>query len=197
MNRNVEHFIDYIKSECKAAGIKVDLRKRKYLVLSGNIRCSGYFDSEERKLVVAMNRKDWLAILVHEFGHFTQWMDQCKVWRTSGNSLNDIDDWLGGKEVPNIKRSLSKCSDLELDNEKRSVAMIKAWNLPIDVKLYTQRANAYVAFYSYMYFTRRWCSPKLSPYSTPAIYNQFPTTFNMNHKKLSKKHIEAFAAAGL
>jgi hypothetical protein len=149
------------------------------------------------KLVVATNRVDWLAILTHEFSHFTQWIDQCKEWRTSGTSLNNIDDWLGGKEVANIKRSLNKCSDLELDNEKRSVAIIKAWNLPIDTKLYTQKANAYVAFYSYMYFTRRWCTPKISPYSTPTIYKHFPTTFNMNHKKLSKKYIDVFAAAGL
>jgi hypothetical protein len=197
MNKNVQDFIQYVKSECKANGINVDLRKRKYLVLSGNIKCSGYFDSEEKRLVVAANRADWLPILVHEFAHFTQWMDNCPVWRTSGNSLEAVDSWLGGKEVKNIKRSLGKCRDLELDNEKRSVAIIKAWELPIDVKLYTQKANAYVAFYSYMYFTRRWCTPKLSPYSTPAIYKHFPTTFRMNYEKLGKKYKDAFAAGGL
>ena len=197
MNKNIQDFIQYVKSECKENGIKVELRQRKYLVLSGNIKCSGYFDSEEKKLVVAMKRTDWLSILVHEFGHFTQWMDNCKEWRNSGDSLSEVDAWLGGKEVKNIKKSLGKSRDLELDNEKRSVAIIKAWDLPIDTKTYTQKANAYVAFYNYMYFTRRWCTPKLSPYSNPSIYKQFPTTFKMNYKKLSKKYINAFAAAGL
>ena len=58
MNKNVQQFVDYVKSECKSNGIKVDLRKRKYLVLSGNIRCSGYFDSEAKAIVVATKRED-------------------------------------------------------------------------------------------------------------------------------------------
>ena len=197
MNKNVQDFIQYVKSECKENGIKVELRKRKYLVLSGNIKCSGYFDSEEMKLVVAADRVDWLPILVHEFGHFTQWMDNCKEWRTSGTSLEDIDLWLGGKEVKNIKKSLGKCRDLELDNEKRSVAIIKAWDLPIDVKLYTQKANAYVQFYNWMYFTRRWCTPQNSPYKNPAIYGEMPTTFKMNYEQISPKYKKVFQAAGI
>jgi hypothetical protein len=197
MNKNTQQFVKYVKSECRANGIKVELRKRKYLVLSGNIKCSGYFDSECMKLVVAIDRQDWLPILVHEFGHFTQWMDDCKEWRTSGTSLNDIDEWLGGKEVPNIKKSLGKCRDLELDNEKRSVAIIKAWDLPVDTKTYTQKANAYVQFYNWMYFTRRWCTPENSPYKNPAIYKEMPTTFKMNYKQMSPKYKKVFQAAGI
>lgn len=197
MNKNVRDFVKYVKSECKANGIKVEIRKRRYLVLSGNIKCSGFFDSEEKRIVVATEREDWLSILVHEFAHFTQWMDNCKEWRTSGTSLEDIDLWLGGKEVKNIKRSLGKCRDLELDNEKRSVAIIKAWNLPIDTKLYTQKANAYVQFYNWMYFTRRWCTPKNSPYKNPEIYGQMPTTFKMNYKKMGEKYKKIFQAAGI
>ena len=197
MNKNVQDFLQYVKSECKANGIKIDLRKRKYLVLSGNIKCSGYFDSENKVLVVATKREDWLPILVHEFGHFTQWMDDCKVWRTSGDSLADVDEWLGGKEIKNIKRSLGKSRDLELDNEKRSVAIIKAWDLPINVKTYTQKANAYIQFYNWMFFTRRWCTPQNSPYKNPKIYGEMPTTFRMNYKQMSPKYKKIFQAAGI
>ena len=197
MNKNVQDFLQYVKSECKANDIKIDLRKRKYLVLSGNIKCSGYFDSENKVLVVATKREDWLPILVHEFGHFTQWMDDCKEWRNSGDSLGDVDAWLGGKEIKNIKRSLGKSRDLELDNEKRSVAIIKAWGLPIDVKTYTQKANAYVQFYNWMFFTRRWCTPQNSPYKNPKIYGEMPTTFRMNYKQMSPKYKKIFQAAGI
>jgi len=197
MNKNEKDFIEYVKTECKANGIKVDLRKRKYLVLSGNIKCSGYFDSEGKQLVVAVGREDWLPILVHEFGHFTQWMDNCKEWRDCGTSLDDIDAWLGGEEVKNIKKSLARSRDLELDNEKRSVAIIKAWNLPIDIKVYTQKANAYVQLYNWMYFTRRWCTPKNSPYKNKAIYENMPTTFNMNYKVMGEKYQKIFAASGI
>lgn len=194
---NVEKFKDFVKSECKAHGIKLELRKRSYLVLSGNIKCSGYFDSEESKLVVAVNRKDWLPILVHEYGHLTQWVDRCKEWVDNETGLEGIDEWLNGKEVRNIKDVLSKSRDLELDNEKRSVRIIKKWNLPIDVKLYTQKANAYVCFYNYMYFSRRWCGIHNSPYKNPAIYSHMPTTFRMNYQKLSDKYKNIYEAAGL
>jgi len=197
MNKNAQQFVNHVKSECKTNGIKVELRKRKYLVISGNIKCSGYFDSEEKRLVVATEREDWLPILVHEFGHFTQWMDDCKEWRTSGDSLGEVDEWLGGKEIKNIKRSLGKSRDLELDNEKRSVAIIKAWGLPIDIKTYTQKANAYIQFYNWMFFTRRWCSPTNSPYKNPKIYEEMPTTFRMNYKQMSPKYKKIFQAAGI
>ena len=73
-------FIKWVKKQCKENGIKCDLRNVKYLKLSGNIRCSGYFDEESKQLVVAMNRPDWLGILVHEYCHLTQWTDGVKVW---------------------------------------------------------------------------------------------------------------------
>ena len=196
-NTNVQEFLAFVKATCKFYKVKLDLRKRKYLVLSGNIKCSGYFDGENRELVVATNRVDWLPILVHEFGHLTQWVENCKVWKNSGDSLGLVDDWLGGKSVKNIKKALGRSRDLELDNEKRSVKIIKEWNLPIDIKLYTQKANAYVQFYNYMFYSRRWCTQNNTPYSNPEIYSKMPTTFGMNYETLSPKYKKVFVAAGI
>ena len=194
---NVHEFIEHVKAECKAAGIKLKLKKVKYLVLSKEIRCSGYFDETRKELVVAKNNPYWLEILVHEYGHLTQWKDNCKEWKNLGDSLSIIDDWLGGKEVKGIKKALSRARDLELDNEKRSVKIMKEWNLPIDTKEYTQKANAYVAFYTWMYRTRRWCSPANSPTRNPQVFKQMPKIFRMNYKVLSKKHLKIFKEAGI
>ena len=46
MNKKEKQFVSYVKSECKKYGVKCDLRKTKYVKLSGNIKCSGYFDEE-------------------------------------------------------------------------------------------------------------------------------------------------------
>ena len=43
MNKKTKDFIKYVKSECKKYGVKCDLRNTKYVKLSGNIKCSGYF----------------------------------------------------------------------------------------------------------------------------------------------------------
>jgi hypothetical protein len=80
----------------------------KYLRLSGNIRCSGYFDEESKELVVAMNNTDWLGILVHEYCHMTQWLDGVKVWTDGCEGLEKVEEWLSGKSVRGIKSALAK-----------------------------------------------------------------------------------------
>ena len=189
-------FIKFVRQECKTHGIKFLLKRSKYVIVSKTIKCSGWFDAEAKELVVAGKSRNWLATLVHEYAHLTQWVDQCKEWRAA-EGIENIDDWLNGKKIKNPKRALAKTRDLELDNEKRSVKIIKDWELPIDIKDYTQRANAYVQFYNYLFFTRRWCTPKNSPYRNPKIYKYMPTVFNMNYKVLSEKYKKVFEDAGV
>ncbi len=149
--KNVTAFINHVKGHCKEVGIKCDIRPVKYLRLSGNIRCSGYFCEETMKLVVAGKSKDWLGILVHEYAHLTQWQDKStNIWKTGSIGVTHLDDWLGGKKIRSIKKAIEWSRDLELDNEKRSVKLIKKWKLPIDLNDYIKKANAYVQFYNYM-----------------------------------------------
>jgi hypothetical protein len=192
-----QQFTQFVREECKKHNVKLLLKKRKYLILTGNVRVSGYFDDENRELAVAVNHPEWLSTLVHEFAHLTQWVDNCEPWKKLGDSLEKLHDWLEGTEVKGIKRALAKARDLELDNEKRSVKIIKEWNLPIDIKIYTQKANAYVSFYNWMYFTRRWCTVKNSPYRNPKIYKKMPTIFKMNYEVMSEKYKKIFENAGI
>lgn len=98
-------FMDHVKSECKRVGIKCDLRPTRYVKIS-NIQCSGYFDAEGKALVCSMNRRDALSILAHEYAHLTQWEEGIDLWDKAGNSMEKIDQWLGGKRVHNMKRHL-------------------------------------------------------------------------------------------
>lgn len=193
---NIQKFVKHVRSECKKHGIKFLLKRSKYVIVSKSIRCSGWFDSEAKELVVAGQNRNWLATLVHEYGHLTQWLDQCKEW-VAAEGIDNIDDWLNGKEIKNPRKALARTRDLELENEKRSVRIIKEWNLPIDIKDYTRRANAYVQFYNYIFYTRRWCTPKNSPYRNPKVYKFMPSVFKMNYKKMSDKYRKIFEEAGL
>lgn len=194
---NVDQFIEHVKAECKANNIKLKLKQSDYVVATKSIKCSGYFDETNRELVVAKKNPQWLEILVHEYGHLTQWKENCREWRNLGDSIDKLDDWLQGKEVKNIKTAIARVRNLELDNEKRAVKIMKNWNLPIDTKVYTQKANAYVAFYNWMYFTRRWCSPKNSPVRNPEVYEKMPKIFRMDYQNLSKKYVKIFEKAGI
>jgi hypothetical protein len=194
-NLKIKTFVDHVKKECRKKGIKFDLRPSKYVKLSESMQCSGWFDSENMALVVAAKNSLALDVLVHEYGHFTQWDEDIPVWNAAEESLGYVEWWLAGYEVKNIKKWLALSRDLELDNEKRSVALIKKFNLPIDTKEYTKKANAYVQFYNWMYYSRRWSTPKNSPYRNNVILDAMPEKFNMNYKKLSYKAYKAFEAS--
>jgi len=118
-------FIKFIRKQCKLHCIKCDLRNVKYLKLSGNIHCSGYFDESNMQLVVAMNRRDWIEILAHEYCHLTQRVEGCKEWTNGTIGIDKVDKWLSGEAIRNIKKWLGYSRDLELDNEKRTVALIQ------------------------------------------------------------------------
>lgn len=193
MTQKEKNFVEWVKDECFEHGVKCVLKNVKYLKLSGNIRCSGYFESgDSPKLVVAMNRKDWIEILVHEYCHVTQWVDKIPLWKKSETSLEKIDEWLSGGKVKNIGRHLGIARDLELDNEKRAVALIQEWGLKVDVDHYIRKANAYVQFYNYMGISRRWSKPGNSPYSNENLISEMPSKFNMNYGKMSKKVEKVF-----
>ena len=64
MNKKEKEFVNYVKSECKKYGVKCDLRKTKYVKLSGNIKCSGYFDEDGLSLVCSMNRPMMIILIL-------------------------------------------------------------------------------------------------------------------------------------
>jgi hypothetical protein len=196
MTKKEKAFVDYVKSECKKYGIKCSLRPVKYLKLSGNIKCSGYFDDWNMVLACATNKKDWLSILVHEYAHLTQWVDKCKIWNTVSkfDSVGKMDSWLNGESVKGYKRHIDLVKELELDNEKRSVKIIKDFGLDscINVEDYIRKANAYIQFYNYIKTTRRWSDPKNSPYTNKTVIQAMPKVFRMNYKKMSKRAESAF-----
>lgn len=189
---NEKEFISFVKQECKKHNIKCVLKNTQSVRLDKNSQCSGYFDGEN--LVVAMNRPDAIQILVHEYGHLTQWAKKCDIWVQceKEKSHDKLYRWLDGKRVKNIENAIALCRDLELDNEKRSVKLIKKFNLKIDTKLYTKKANAYVQFYNYLLISREWCKPSNSPYKNRRLLKEMPDKFNMNYKKLSKKVLKIF-----
>lgn len=193
----IQAFIKHIKTECKEAGIKVELRQVRYLLLGQGMKCSGYFDEANKKLVVAMLNPVSVEVLVHEFGHFTQWRERTQIWKDAEWAMMHIEEWLGGKTKRNIEKWISLSRDLELDNEKRTVKLIKDFKLPINTKKYTRSANAYVLFYNWMLTSRKWCKPGNTPYSNKTVLKACSSKFNMRYDDLSAKVRKAFEESGI
>ena len=194
LTSNDKAFIKFVKEECKRVGIKCDLRSVGWVRTDG-VRCSGYFDESDKRLVVAMNRPDALSILVHEYCHLTQWQDGIELWESAAKSLYKLFKWLDGSTVADIVKHIGTARDLELDNERRSVKMIKHWNLSIDMDLYVKKANAYVMFYNWLHHSRSWSNPKNVPYDSPVVLQVMSNKFNMRYGKMSRKVFNAFNTA--
>jgi hypothetical protein len=192
-----QDFIKFVKKECKYYGVKCSLRKS-YSVRYQGQNCSGCFDSENKVLVSAMNRPDYLNILAHEYCHLTQWADKCEPWMRTVE-LKSYEAWdkhLVGENV-NMDIHFDAMRDLELDNEKRTVRLIKKMGLPIDTDLYTKKANAYVMLYNYMKVTGRWPTAKNSPYNNRNILAAMPNRFSLDYTKLPKRMEKIYREEGV
>ena len=190
-------FIKYVKARCKEHDVKCLLPNVKSVSLAKSVRCSGYFDESVPVLCSSMNRPDWIEILAHEYSHLTQWVERIPLWVEAERSLPFVWEWLEGVDCNDIDSHINIARDLELDNEKRAVKIIQTFNLDVDINHYIRKANGYVAMYNYIKLTRKWCSPKNSPYRNVNIINAMSDKFNMDHSKLSQKSLKVFTKEGI
>jgi hypothetical protein len=114
----------------------------------------GYYDGQSKKLLVCKRNPNWLTIFVHEYSHFLQDIENCKIYARY-NCLTPgpqeiVDRWIKGKKHPKkkVKKAFNLIRELEMDCEKRSLQLIRKYNLPIDKIKYTQEANSIL----YQYF---------------------------------------------
>lgn len=172
-------------------GVSVRLDPEKSVTHEGDgLPCAGWFCPEDQEMVVAMGAEYYLETYAHEFCHYTQWKDGRMV-------LDDDDDqmwdWLAGQDFPYavVERSVRASQFLEADNERRTVELIKKYDLQIDIKAYTQKSNAYILFYNLVLKTRRWAS-KTPAYSVPEIYSKLPSDRILSDEEVVKGDFQEF-----
>jgi hypothetical protein len=98
--------------------------------------------------------------------------------------MENLDDWLVGLPIETIENDISLIRDMELDNEKRTVEVIKKWKLDIDLKLYIQKANAYIYFYNWVKYSKRWSKAGNSPYNNDRILAAMPNNFENDYSNI-------------
>ena len=170
----IEDFLEKVKKDCIKHDVELCLEDKKY-IRDELFGCSGYFDYENKVIAVAIKKKktDWLGVLVHEYCHMIQWIRNVKVWTDCFHHELDtcviIDLWLRNLVELTDKQKhnyINRTIRLEKDCEKRTVAMIIKYNLPIDIDEYIRYANAYIAFYAAMAEYRSWYNPLKAPYNS-------------------------------
>jgi hypothetical protein len=190
----IDKFLLHVQEETSKNGVLLFEEKGSSIKMTDSIECSGYFDSEgdeslgntKPTLAFSRGREDWIEILAHEYCHMTQWIDDIPEWSQATESMEIVDKWLGGEDAENIEYHINVSRDLELDNEKRTVEILRKFELPVDIDLYVRKSNAYVLFYNWLKETRRWSKPENAPYKNENVINAMSDEFDMNYESLDE-----------
>lgn len=193
---DVRAWVEFEVMASNAHDIRVNILKKRQVVMD-NVRVSGFFCSHTDRLFVAGLSPDWVPIMVHETCHRDQYTEQIKIWNDTisingeeHDPLTLMHEWLEGKRElgqRKLREVLRGAMALELDCERRAAKKIDQFYLPINLKEYIQKANAYVYFYLAMQHVRRWYQPGKAPFALPEVWTKMPTDFDNDYTRLPKK----------
>jgi hypothetical protein len=195
--QNIQTFIYSLKRKAKSLDVNlvIDSTRKEVIMIEGDendTESAGYFDTPKGKGKLGLGTKrpinEWLPVLVHESCHMDQWSEGLPIWKETENMrYNIFGDFLKGKRC--ILKEAHKCMDIlkkvEIDCEIRSIEKIKKYKLPINIKEYIQKANAYIFSYNWMKKTRRWVDSD-SLYK-PEVLEIIDTEFYNSYDETPKK----------
>ena len=188
MKKSFDDLVKHIKQECKKHDVKLKIGRGKTVKMD-TIRVGGYFDSDNRILTAASKSSAYKTLLAHEYCHLTQYVDKFHLWDLCGDSMTKIEKYLNGEDVPDIEKAIAISRDLELDNEKRTTALLDEYDLDVDKGLYIKQSNAYILFYNYMVHSRRWSKPGKAPYTNERIIAAMSDKFDMDYTNIHNPKI--------
>lgn len=137
--------------------------------------CGGWFDCENKELLVALDNPMGFEILIHEFSHYLQWKNHKDWFLKHNGGVGILFGWL---ETTNYSEDILDLAwrdtvAIELHCEEQSVWLIETKDLPVDLDKYKRAANAYLLFYQFVRSKRLWS--KKSPYNNPKLLELMPT----------------------
>jgi hypothetical protein len=166
-SRSAKRFLKHVRQTCKKHGVSFKIGRGKLIRMRPyGFMVAGYFDEDEKVLVCSKgtSQESFLSILVHEFAHLLQWIENEKTYCLCGhvkygNVQNAICMWISNELT--IKDSLvrsytKKMIACELNAERRAVKLIKQFNLPINLDEYSSSASAGLFTHLMTAKTKQW-----------------------------------------
>ncbi|MDE1767309.1 MAG: hypothetical protein KGI27_13710 [Thaumarchaeota archaeon] len=184
LDKNSHRMVDKILADCERNGVTVNLVNASYIKENG-VDCNGFFDEDELELRVACKRafQIWIAVLAHESCHMDQYFEECACWLENYNQ-NDagilLDLWLDNSielTPEQLNKYVRTVQWYELDCEKRAMAKLRKFKVPIDMGICIQQANSYLFFYTMLAVKRKWYRKNRAPYEKKAIWERMPKRF--------------------
>ena len=189
MLNTIKYFLKYTHNKTKRHGYRIIFENSRFVSYMPNCPLTGYFSSDDRTIHVAQYHPNWLSVLAHEYCHFEQQMD---INRKANKDYvyEIIDNWMEKRielSKQKIQQYVRKIRDDELDCEKRAVALIQKFKLPINTIHYIQKANLYLFFHIILERHR-----VLLPSSLNPLWKKMPNHFNNNYDRIPRGLAEDF-----
>lgn len=131
--------------------------------------------------------EQWLQTFAHEYCHYLQWLEQDKIWLDYRSVRSeDVEKIFNNKAIEKWKldQALDCSKMLELDCEKRTVALLNKYKIPINIPEYIQKANVYIHFYNHSKQYRQWYPLNKSPFKITSLIKTASTNFYKNYDKI-------------
>lgn len=196
-NENVQKFLDHVHSHLRKNKFKLILHMDNLKIGKNNV--SGYFSEDTREIVISIKEENWLEILVHEYNHFLQFINNEEKYilinQGESNFLNELWEWLDGNIELNTNRKnllFKTVQDMELDCERKSVEMIKQFNLPIDTEEYISIAHIYIFYYMFAKKNRCWFSENATIKDIMTEGNLQNLSLDIDFSTLPENYIKIF-----
>lgn len=173
-----------------ALGVSILLSPERHVYAESGVVCTGYFDSEATppQIVVATGQGEdkWLGILVHEYCHAEQWFEKAAAWEAT-DKADDMWDIFEGKSVRDLTKKVAIQREMEADNERRTIRLLKQLRAPVDIEKYIRAANAYLHFYNLIPETKKWFAKEKGPYQIPEVLIEANATLDRDFSKTPAK----------
>ena len=182
LNNEICDFVIHVLTIAERNNVKFTITKDEHIKYpNSEMLCSGYFvDNGAPELGIAVGGKveEWLEILVHEYSHMEQFLDNCEHWKNNFvgkyESIDLISNWIGGEEIENVEHLIDLSFNVETDCDTRAIENIKKHKLPIDIPDYYQKSNSYTLFYGAILEHKKWYDKDKKPYLIKEVWSAMP-----------------------
>ena len=189
LSKKTKNFVSHVKAHLAEHNMTL-IWGRGCTVQCGGYTSNAYFSEYEGVIKVARKNSYWLESLVHEYGHFLQWLSSSPVYKNSNNAILNIDKWFKRKKITKtrLKNSFRIVREMERECEILSCQLSKKYHLPINRKGYAKRANIYIYSHWIMEQQQKFWAFRRDPMSSRYILSLMPSNFRIHaHKKIPNK----------
>lgn len=194
MDANAKQFLKHVREHLSEYGGKLVFGRGKRVNCGDGCRSVGYFSDRPLEIRVAGKSRDPISTVAHEYAHFLQWLDTPQqIMQADDKASLLVFDWLTGNNYDKreVQKAFCRVMVMERDAERRTVELIKKFNLNVDIDKYIRQANCYIYMHWIMRERRSWRYRVGvdDPMESRTIISKMPNSFKAQPDKKIPAHI--------